>query len=148
MTKMDLDRFAALVDAYGASPDRWPEAERAAAVELMKASAEVRRLADEADAIDRLLDQSETAPVSRALQDRILASLTQPPKARPRMLASVDIGRWLPAGAVGCSLILGVIAGTQLPKLAGLDDEAFVQAAVADAMTASAAEGDWLGGLE
>jgi len=67
---MTLDRFAALVDAYGASPARWPEGERAAAVELMQASAEARRLAEEADRLDRLLDTPQTVLPTTCKMDR------------------------------------------------------------------------------
>ena len=142
MTMMTLDRFAALVDAYGASPARWPEGERAAAVELMQASAEARRLAEEADQLDRLLDTPQTAPVTRALQDRILAALAGDAPA-PRG-SRITLGRWLPAGAVACSLLLGLAIGTQVPALAGLDEDTLAQNA---AMSASASDA-WPGEYE
>ena len=139
---MTLDRFAALVDAYGASPARWPEGERAAAVELMQASAEARRLAEEADRLDRLLDTPQTVPVTRALQDRILAALADhAPAPRGKRLT---FGRWLPAGAVACSLLLGLAIGTQVPALAGLDEDTLAQNA---AMSASASDA-WPGEYE
>jgi hypothetical protein len=142
MTMMNLDRFAALVDAYGASPARWPEGERAAAVELMQTSAEARRLAEEADRLDRLLDTPQTAPVTRALQDRILAALASRGPA-PRG-SRITLGRWLPAGAVACSLLLGLAIGTQVPALAGLDEDTLAQNA---AMSASASDA-WPGEYE
>jgi len=146
---MGMDRFAALVDAYGSSPARWPDAEREAAIALMQSSPEARRLADEAGRLDRMLDMPETAPASRALEDRILASFAQrQPQPRPT-LALFAPTRWLPAGAVACSLALGILAGLQAPRLAGLDEETLAQDAAARAMTASASDGDtWLGGVE
>jgi hypothetical protein len=143
---MNLDRFAALVDAYGGSPARWPEAERAAAEALLATSAEARRMAQEADTLDRLLDQTETAPATRALQDRILASLGTS-AAAPRRLPSFSFTRWIPAGAIACSLALGILAGLEVPVLAGLDDDALAQAVASRAMTSG--DGDaWLGGAE
>lgn len=143
---MNLDRFAALVDAYGASPARWPEAERAAAMELMKTSPEARRLAEEADALDRLLDLPETAPATRALQDRILAAVASRGGRAPVLAARSSVERWLPAGAVACSLALGVAMGTQIPRFAGLDDESLAQDAVSSVMTASTGDGElWIG---
>ena len=121
---MNLDRFAALVDAYGASPARWPEGERAAAVALMKVSAEARRLAEEADHLDRLLDAPETAPATRALQERLLAAMVDRGPSRLQSRAWLAPVRWLPVGAVACSLLLGVAMGTQVPRLAGIDDDA------------------------
>jgi hypothetical protein len=149
-TMMSLDRFAALVGAYGASPARWPADARAAAMALMKASAEARRLAEDADRLDRLLDSPETAPVTRGLEDRLLAALADRGPVRATMaFAGFAPARWLPAGALACSLLLGIAMGTQVPRLAELDDEALAQNAASNVMTASAGDGDmWLGGVE
>ena len=146
---MSLDRFAALVDAYGASPARWPEAERAAAAALMKASAEARRMATDADALDRMLDATETAPATRALQDRILAGVAGRTRTVGARSSRFFAARWLPASAVACSLMFGVAIGTQAPTLAGVDDDALAQAAASSALTASASDGDmWVGEVE
>lgn len=148
MAMMDLDRFAALVDAYGGAPARWPESEREAAMELLKTSPEARRLAEEADALDRLLDTPETAPATRVLQDRILASLATAESGRTARMRTASI-RWFPAAAFACSLLLGVGIGTQAPRLAGLDDETLAQEAASRAMTVSTEDGDiWLGAYE
>ncbi len=146
---MSLDRFAALVDAYGASPARWPEGERAAAAALMKASADARRMAAEADALDRMLDATQTAPATRALQDRILASVAGRAWAVGARSFRFAVSRWLPAGAIACSLMLGAAIGSQVPALAGVDDEALAQAAASSALTASASDSDmWVGEVE
>jgi len=146
---MSLDRFAALVDAYGASPARWPVAECAAALALMKTSAEARRLAEDADSLDRQLDASETAPVTRELQDRLLAAVARRGAGKPVRWIRLAAPRRLPAGALAGSLLLGLAAGTQLPHLAGLDDDALMQTAVSSVVTASPDEGDlWPGDVE
>jgi hypothetical protein len=146
---MNLERFTAIVEAYGGSPERWPEAERAAAAALMKSSPEAQRLADEAEGLDSLLDLPDTAPVTRELQERLLA---RAPKAGERGAISVrsafDWSRWIPAAAVACSLALGIVTGTQVPRLIGLDDETLAIEAVASAMTAGAGDSEIFGGSE
>jgi len=72
---MDLARFGALLEAYGAEPSRWPAAERAAAeafaVEHPNA---VSPLLREARALDAALDQGQAAdaPNHDLLAARIL----------------------------------------------------------------------------
>jgi len=52
---MSLDRLKTLLDAYGADPNRWPEAERAGGRELLAGSAEARAYAQEARRLDSVL---------------------------------------------------------------------------------------------
>jgi len=78
---MDRTRFEALLEAYGADPRRWPEAERAAAVAFASAHPEMGAVAAEAARLDAVLDAGRTeARGSDLLQARILAAL---PKAAP-----------------------------------------------------------------
>jgi hypothetical protein len=78
---MDLDRFAALAEAYGGDVSRWPEVEREAAALLMatEPGATASRLAVESD-LDWALDAWRPPAPSAALQAAILASA---PAARP-----------------------------------------------------------------
>src|SRR5689334_14991504 len=118
---MDLNRFTAIVEAYGGSPSRWPEAERDAATAFMRASPEAQRLAQEAEALDSLLDMPETSPVTRDLQDRILSTLPAATSERATPLPRLfSWSKWIPAAAVACSLALGVVTGSQVPRLVGL----------------------------
>ena len=72
---MTAERFLALVAAYGADRQHWPEGERAAAEAFVETHAEVARPAlDDADALDALLHRSPTPQVSMALRDRVLAA--------------------------------------------------------------------------
>ncbi len=82
MTPMTSERLRELLDAYGAAPARWPEAERAAASDLVAASASARSLSDAAAAIDRALDAATAAPASPELAARVLAGVP-PRRARP-----------------------------------------------------------------
>jgi hypothetical protein len=128
MTMMTLVRFKALVAAYGGDPARWPECERIAALDLLERSAEARREMEEALEVDRLLDLSPSTPVTPALQERILASFKERPRApllAANFLAVLLPGRpaWVPAAALALSLALGVGVGAYAPALAGLDSD-------------------------
>jgi len=75
---MTAERLLALVAAYGAEARRWPEAERAAAADLLASGPEVARAAlDEADWTDALLHASRTPHPSMALRDRVIASAAE-----------------------------------------------------------------------
>jgi hypothetical protein len=71
---MDLDRFAALAEAYGGDVSRWPESVREAAALLMSAdpAATAPLLAVQSD-LDWALDSWRPPAASAALQAAILA---------------------------------------------------------------------------
>jgi len=71
---MTLQRLRQLLDAYGATPDRWPTEERAAAVALLASSVEARAQQDEAARLDVVLDLAPPVSPAAALADRILAA--------------------------------------------------------------------------
>ncbi len=133
---MNIQRFKTLVEAYGANPARWPEAERAAALLFAEQSAEARDVLHEATAFDRLLDTAETHPATRALEDRILATF---PERTAKQRAPWFTMRWIPAAAVACSLALGLAVGAALPGLAGVNDTAVDPALIA----LSGGDADW-----
>jgi hypothetical protein len=53
---MDRSRFEAILEAYGARPERWPEAERAEAEAFARAHPELAPAVAEAERLDALLD--------------------------------------------------------------------------------------------
>lgn len=61
-TSLSLERAAALLDAYGALPERWPEAEREAMLALLAESHELRAKRDTAASLDSLLDLWDPQP--------------------------------------------------------------------------------------
>ena len=72
---MSLERFAALAEAYGGDIDRWPEAERFAALSLAGRSEEARTLLADAHGLDFLLSRIDAPPdPSPGLRER-MASL-------------------------------------------------------------------------
>ena len=68
---LSLDRFRAIVDSYGASPDRWPEAERVGALALMGESEEAREMRDAAARLDGVLRQLTPPAPSRVLLESL-----------------------------------------------------------------------------
>jgi hypothetical protein len=110
---MTPERFRSITEAYGASPDRWPAGERAAAQALLDAR-DPRALAALADAraLDGALDAYAISAPGDALVRRIVASapaLAQPFWRRPRIWFS-GVG-FVGAGAAG------VAAGALLVSL-------------------------------
>jgi len=114
---MNLQRFAALIDAYGAQPRRWPQAERAAALAFASGDAHAAALLRDAAALDALLDADVAAPASSSAQRALLAALP-PPRGlawRGQELLAL-LGGWriaLPAMA------MALVAGIDLGATAG-----------------------------
>lgn len=117
---MTIERFKVLVEAYGANPARWPEAERAVAEAFANATPEAQRLLAEAAALDHVLSAADTAPVSRELETRVLDSFTSPKARRASWLP--DFVPWSQAAALAASLVLGMFAGGALPAIAGIGE--------------------------
>ena len=71
MSEMDLNRFETLVAAYGATPNRWPEQERAAAEAFARTDQRAAALLAEADSIDALLFAHKVPEPSRTLRTMV-----------------------------------------------------------------------------
>jgi anti-sigma-K factor RskA len=139
--KMTLERLRAVIEAYGASAQRWPETERAAAATLLAESAEARALVTAAAPLDDLLDAVPAVTPTATLRAAVLA---RSPRTRARRgegwRAFIgELGGWRLAGAVlAASLVLGIVSGgwlslgqtaaetasPDLLQLAQLDDSA------------------------
>jgi len=72
MHEMDLNRFETLVAAYGATPSRWPDEERDAALAFARADPRAAALLAEADSIDALLFAHRVAEPSRTLRAMVI----------------------------------------------------------------------------
>lgn len=121
-TAMPLDRIRALLDTYGAMPERWPEEERAAAQDLLAESNDAQALLRETTLFDGALDLVEAPAPSEELARRIEelvylrpATATQRPRQKPSLAHRLRSWRaaWRPAvlaasGALG--LAIGVAA--------------------------------------
>lgn len=76
LSMMTLQRLQQLLDAYGAAPERWPEAEHDAALLLLAHSPAARAQREEAAYLDALLDLASGAHPSAELVPRILAAVS------------------------------------------------------------------------
>ncbi len=72
-SQMSLARLRALLDAYGANPDRWPPEERDAGRALLAHSPQAQRWRDASAQLDAFLDLAPADVASPALIERILA---------------------------------------------------------------------------
>ncbi len=74
------ERFKAIVDAYGASPERWPEAERIAAIAFMTQNGPAADIwIDEARVTDAMLDVLKAGDHAEDTQRLLWRTLAQMP---------------------------------------------------------------------
>ena len=90
---LDRTRLVALLDAYGADAERWPEHEQAAALVLLQRDPEARALRAQAARLDAVLAVVEPVEPSPALVARILGAAPSPAGARRRPLSFLRIPR-------------------------------------------------------
>lgn len=111
---MSTERFRDLIEAYGADPRRWPEAERVEAAKAARAP-EAQALLAEARALDDLLAQAPAIQAPAALRERVLAGA---PRARRRLMGRLTPLAWLSgfgwAAAAAAGLVFGVALGQQV----------------------------------
>ena len=144
---MELGRFRMLVDAYGATPERWPDDERDGALALLATSTEAQALRHEAGRLDSALDQIPELAPSPALMARILAESETPKRSKHRwfdmLVETVWPGArlWQPLGAFASAAALGLLLGlSQIAEgpvgandaFTGVDLDAFAFADVDD----------------
>jgi hypothetical protein len=123
---LTLERFRALVLAYGGSSELWPEAERQAALLLCAASAEARALVAAEAELDTRLATGAAPPEPRA---ELLRRLNEVPLRAPQRRAWWPFrNAWVPA--FGWALAAAVGLGWGLDS-APLEDELTVGATVA-----------------
>src|SRR5438067_2664409 len=106
MAEMDLNRFETLVAAYGATPNRWPEEERAAAETFARADPRAAALLAEADSIDTLLFAHRVAEPSRTLHAMVI-------EAAPRKRRLTGRARlWWTGLGIALAGASGMLAGS------------------------------------
>jgi len=100
---MTQERFLEILEAYGADPARWPEAEREAAQAYADAHPDLVAQAIETERqLDALLGPAE-AEVSPLLEARILRQAPQP---KPAVFE-----HWRLTGAVAAAVLVAVTIG-------------------------------------
>jgi anti-sigma factor RsiW len=122
--KMTLERFAAIIDAYGTSPARWPADERAAAEALLAEDPAAQALAAEAAKLDLMLAAARVEAPSAALVERLMAARPRAVAVAPAPLQDKGVFRRLiealwpygspvvSTGALAASIMLGVALGS------------------------------------
>lgn len=122
-TPMDMARFQALLDAYGAWPARWPEAERAAAEALMAVNPAARAARRQALPFDAMLDTLTPPSLPAGLADRIMAAVPDrapvPVPVEARVAANSNVRPWPMALALAASAAIGLWVGIAAGPLTG-----------------------------
>jgi hypothetical protein len=127
---LTLERLDEILDAYGAEPSRWPEAELAAALALLERSPEARARRAAAARLDSVLALAPAAVPSAELVAQVLA-------ARGGGRAAAREGRWsrtrrwgsaAAAVAVAAGVALWLVRDT--PPVAAPDPQVVAQLGV------------------
>jgi hypothetical protein len=133
-----LTRFEALLDAYGAAPQRWPADRRAAAEALLARSREAQALHAAAARLDALIDAATVEPAPAHLIGRVLS--TAPSAPAPARGAAARRG-WFgglfkPAAGIAFAALLGLGLGGVISPFDSANGD------LADADTVTLAIGD------
>lgn len=111
---MNVERLAQLIEAYGASPRRWPADERAAAERLLAERPELRASLQAAGDLDHWLDLSPNPRPSTALHDRVLASAVQAGRGRRQVFGLSRPLAWLAGAGMAAATCAGALSGMAL----------------------------------
>ena len=124
---MNSERLRSLIDAYGAWPGRWPEAERNAAQAALASLPEADEDLRAAQALDSLLDAWRIAPPAEGLAERIaaraIAQRGPVDRRAPGRRAARGPGltgraaAWMSGAGLAAACAAGVLAGVQLGDL-------------------------------
>jgi hypothetical protein len=111
---MNQDRLKELIAAYGADHRRWPEPERAAALELLRQLPALRVEVDRMAALDATLDRW-TNPSLRidatALAARVSATPQRRPAARTAFRFRWPVFAWPNAAGLAAAAVAGFLVG-------------------------------------
>jgi hypothetical protein len=107
--ELSIERFQALVEAYGGDPERFPQRDRAGARELLRRDEAAQRLVQAARAFDAVLEEARLDLTVPSLIERLSAIPQQHPQRVPlvRLLPFRSPRQtWLAAAA---ALLLGLV---------------------------------------
>ncbi len=114
---MSLERLGEILDAYGASPNRWPADERGAAVLLLDGSEAARRAHAKAMRLDVVLDQAEPPPPSPELVGRIHKLRPSRPGIAGWLFGLGGRGgKWLQPASFALTAVIGIVIGLAIPR--------------------------------
>lgn len=116
-------RVLELIDAYGAAPARWPETERAHAMDLVARTPELRIAMQTAAVLDEMLDTRPASLPNPALR----VALKEVPEQRHGLdwlSALWPFGApWRPAIGLTAALAVGLLVGAVSPPTDPLTDD-------------------------
>ena len=136
---LSLERFRALLAAYGARTELWPETERAAALLLCEASAEARSLLAAEAGLDAHLASGAVPPEPAP---DFLRRLNEVPLRAPQKRALWPFrNAWIPAFSWALAAVVGLGWGLQSAPFES-DDSASPSVAAVDSATPSTLTAD------
>ncbi len=117
MSTEKRERLKIVLDAYGADPARWPDAEREALSSLLDNCAEHDSIGKDADEIDQILAAANRPAVPQAAIARLAGMARATPQAKPAAVGgessyALGVGRFAAASTLAASLLVGVYMGT------------------------------------
>ncbi|MEQ8194536.1 MAG: hypothetical protein RIB59_08595 [Rhodospirillales bacterium] len=115
MTNDGFKRLMRCIEAYGAEPARWPEAERDGLLALLAESPEAQRALEGAREFDALLDRAAPPMPSPELTADILAGAAPSPVRQWFSLLWPFGPVWQPVSAFALAAVLGFYLGTVTP---------------------------------
>lgn len=119
---MDEKRFQALLAAYGADAARWPQPERAAAIQFAQTHTDAAAWIARARQLDNALGELADYSSSENLRERILLHAQRQHQIKPHYWPFKSV--WRPAVGLAASLLLGVLFGVAQPAaLQGQEQE-------------------------
>lgn len=133
--RVDLERFATIVEAYGAGPSAWPEDERDGALALLAESEEAVRLREEAAELDSKLDALPPLPVSSMLEQRVLRDAAVVAEPAESWWSALRRGfevlwpfgpSWQPGVALAGAAVAGIVFGLMIPDVPDSAEPTFV----------------------
>lgn len=141
---MDAERVRRLLEQYGGDPARFPEPERALAERLLATDPRLRRLQQEAQTLDALLDASTTASPSANLRRQVVEiPLRHPQGPGWNLLLLLENPQALlrMAMVIAITAVLGMASGLSTRPVPGDGQESDAESASWDEL-ASLAFGD------
>jgi hypothetical protein len=155
-TKKQIARLEQVLDTFGANPARWPVSDRAALEVLVETQHQARRLLDEAQALERVMDVAPMVKASDALKARIVTAAINDPEREASVVpisASPDRPEYSlrarraalmwPAAALAASFAFGLYLG-----VSGVGGQAFEDAFQISAISGSGGDADTISWLD
>jgi hypothetical protein len=111
----ELDRLMRCIEAYGAEPARWPEAERDGLRALLAASPGAQRVLEDARGLDALLNRAALPVPSPELMADVLAT-AGPSRVKQWFALLWPFGpAWQPVSAFAVVAVFGFYLGAVTP---------------------------------